>query len=62
LGLFFKGEIISIFCFKKIKVLVENLSGERIKALRSDKGDKFKSKEFMNFCEEKGVSVGFWSN
>jgi transposase InsO family protein len=47
-----KSEVFSIF--KKFKVLVENLSGERIKALRSDRGGKFISKEFVNLCEEKG--------
>jgi transposase InsO family protein len=36
-------------------VLVENLNGERIKALRSDRDGEFKSKEFMNFYEEKCV-------
>jgi transposase InsO family protein len=36
-------------------VLVENLSGERIKILRSDRDGEFTSKEIMNFCEEKCI-------
>jgi transposase InsO family protein len=31
------------------------LSGERIKALRSDRGGEFTSKKFINFYEEKCV-------
>jgi Integrase core domain/GAG-pre-integrase domain len=48
-----KSEV--FFVFKKFKVLVENLSDERIKTLRSDRCGEFTSNEFMNFCEEKGV-------
>jgi hypothetical protein len=41
-----KSEVFSVF--KKFKVLVENLSGERIKTLRSDRCGEFTSNEFMN--------------
>jgi hypothetical protein len=49
LGLFLKEKSEAFSIFKKFKVLVENLSGERIKALRSDRGDEFISKEFIFF-------------
>jgi transposase InsO family protein len=48
-----KSEV--FFVFKKFKVLVENLSGECIKTLRSNRGGEFTSKEFVNFCEQNGI-------
>jgi hypothetical protein len=53
LGLFLKEKSEAFSIFKKFKVLVENLSGERIKALRSDRGDEFISKEFIFFVKKK---------
>ncbi|BBH05470.1 hypothetical protein Prudu_016860, partial [Prunus dulcis] len=41
--------------FKKFKVYVENVSGCKIKALRSGRGGEFTSKEFHNFCEDHGI-------
>ncbi|KAJ3707124.1 hypothetical protein LUZ61_010829 [Rhynchospora tenuis] len=41
--------------FKKFKVLVEKLNGNYIKALRSDRGGEYISKEFEYFCEEHGI-------
>ncbi|GKV40993.1 hypothetical protein SLEP1_g48576 [Rubroshorea leprosula] len=41
-----------IFMFKKFKVLAENQSGCKNKALRSDNGKESTLKEFDNFCED----------
>ncbi|KAJ3685006.1 hypothetical protein LUZ61_014170 [Rhynchospora tenuis] len=48
-----KSEAFAIF--KKFKVLVEKLNGNYIKALRSDRGGEYISKEFEYFCEEHGI-------
>jgi transposase InsO family protein len=52
---FLKEKSETFFVFKKFKVFIENLSGECIKTLRSDRGGEFTSKEFINFCEQKGI-------
>lgn len=52
---FLKEKLEAFSIFKKFKVLVKNLSSERITALRSDRGGEFTLKEFENFCEEKGI-------
>jgi transposase InsO family protein len=52
---FLKEKLEAFSICKKFKVLVENLSSERIKILRSDRGGEFISKEIVNFCEEKCV-------
>ena len=36
-------------------MLVENLSGMRIKGLRSDRGSEYTANEFMKFCEENDI-------
>ncbi|KAL0410575.1 UNVERIFIED_CONTAM: Retrovirus-related Pol polyprotein from transposon TNT 1-94 [Sesamum latifolium] len=41
--------------FKKFKAMVENQSGFRIKALRSDRGGEFTSNEFKVFYEQNGI-------
>ena len=38
--------------FKEFKDLVENLSENKIKILRSDNGGEFTSNEFNDFCRE----------
>ena len=41
--------------FKAFKAAVETESGCKIKALKSDRGGEFTSKEFMSYCEEQGI-------
>lgn len=41
--------------FKKFKALVENESGYKIKAMRTDRGGEFTSNQFNNFCESHGI-------
>ncbi|KAK2972283.1 hypothetical protein RJ640_014341 [Escallonia rubra] len=41
--------------FKRFKVLVEKQSGYQIKAMRSDRGGEFISKEFKALCEKNGI-------
>ncbi|KAK3026762.1 hypothetical protein RJ639_040301 [Escallonia herrerae] len=41
--------------FKRFKALVEKQSGYQMKALRSDRGGEFISKEFKAFCQENGI-------
>ncbi|KAK2979848.1 hypothetical protein RJ640_000735 [Escallonia rubra] len=48
-----KSEVFSTF--KRFKALVEKHSGYKIKAMRSDRGGEFISKEFKAFCEENGI-------
>jgi transposase InsO family protein len=41
--------------FKEFKALIENLSERKIKILRSDNGEEYTSKEFVNFCKDVGI-------
>ncbi|KAM2778784.1 hypothetical protein COP1_014123 [Malus domestica] len=41
--------------FKKFKAAVEKESGCKIKAMRSDRGGEFTSKEFQELCEANGI-------
>ena len=41
--------------FKEFKALVENLTGKRIKVLRSDNGGEYTNKEFTGFCATEGI-------
>jgi transposase InsO family protein len=38
--------------FQEFKALVENLSGRKIKVLRSDNGGEYTSNEFKDLCRE----------
>jgi transposase InsO family protein len=41
--------------FKIFKALTETQTGERLKAVRSDKGGNFMSRDFKEFCDEHGI-------
>ena len=42
-------------CFKKFKAQVEKETKYQIKAIRSDRGGEYNSKEFLQFCEDHGI-------
>ena len=42
-------------CFRLYVNLVENQSDKIIKALRTDQGYEYLSKQFKNLCDEKGI-------
>ena len=48
-----KDEVFSRF--KEFKALVENLTGKRIKVLRSDNGGEYTDNEFTGFCTREGI-------
>jgi len=48
-----KGEVFSKF--REFKAQVENLSGRKIKTLRSDNGGEYTSGDFTDFCKEAGI-------
>ncbi|KAL0448353.1 UNVERIFIED_CONTAM: Retrovirus-related Pol polyprotein from transposon TNT 1-94 [Sesamum latifolium] len=52
---FLKQKSEAFATFKKFKALVEKESGYEIKALRSDRGVEFTSKEFNHFCAINGI-------
>ena len=41
--------------FRTFKALVENLTGKKIKKLRTDNGTEYETNEFKNFCKEVGI-------
>jgi transposase InsO family protein len=49
----YKSEAFGLF--KRFKAMAETQTGARLKALRSDRGGEFQSKEFKQFCEKEGV-------
>ncbi|KAE8683109.1 hypothetical protein F3Y22_tig00111215pilonHSYRG00067 [Hibiscus syriacus] len=48
-----KSEVFEVF--KKFKAAVERESGRKIKAMRSDQGGEFTSREFQELCEANGI-------
>lgn len=42
--------------FKKFRALVEDGDEKKIRVLRSDRGGEFSSKEFVNYCEQSGIT------
>ena len=45
--------------FQRFLSSVENQSGKKVKALRSDNGGEYISKEFAYFCAKKGIKREF---
>ena len=41
--------------FRTFKALVENLTGKKIKILRTDNGIEYETNEFKKFCREAGI-------
>ena len=52
---FIKAKAQAFDCFKKFKALAERQSGNSIKALCTDRGGEFLSKDFQSFCEEQRI-------
>ena len=50
-----KSEVFEIF--KVFKALVENLSGKKIKVLRTDNGKEYVNKNLQQLCEENGIQM-----
>ena len=48
-----KSDTFSVF--EKFVALVENQTGKTLKALRSDNGGEYMSKQFQDFCDAKGI-------
>jgi len=48
-----KSEVFTTF--KKFKAVVEKESGRHIKAMQTDRGGEFTSKEFQELCEKNGI-------
>ena len=53
----FKDETFA--CFQQFLSSVENQSGKKVTALRSDNGGEYISKQFADFCAEKGIKWEF---
>ncbi|KAJ9560140.1 hypothetical protein OSB04_005300 [Centaurea solstitialis] len=45
--------------FQKFRLLIENVTDEKVKTLRSDRGGEFLSKSFTMYCDETGLNHQF---
>ena len=52
-----KSDMFNIF--KKWKAWVEKQTGKKIKYLRTNNGLEYRDKEFIRFCELKGITRHF---
>ena len=52
-----KSDMFNIF--KKWKARVEKQTGKKIKYLRTNNGLEYRDKEFIRFCELKGITRHF---
>jgi transposase InsO family protein len=41
--------------FQEFRAHIENLTGKKIKVLRSNNGGEYTSKDFSDFCKEVGI-------
>ena len=48
-----KEEVLSEF--QEFRTQVDNLTGKKIKVLRSNNGGQYSSKDFSDFCKEAGI-------
>jgi transposase InsO family protein len=52
---FIKSKDEALAALKKIKTSAENCLSLRVKAIRTDRGGEFTSKEFSQFCDTAGI-------
>eukprot|EP00253_Pinus_taeda_P004562 PITA_04562 len=52
---FLKKKDEAFMWFRTFKALVENMTGKKIKILRTDNGTEYESNEFKDFCREAGI-------
>jgi transposase InsO family protein len=52
---FLKEKVVAFEKFKIFKALTETQKGKRLKAVRSDRGGYFMSRDFKEFCDEHGI-------
>ena len=52
---FLKKKDEAFMWFRTFKALVENMTGKKIKILRTDNGTEYETNEFKDFCREAGI-------